>query len=279
VGLQRTWLGRLVVLIFKPWTVLLAVTAFSLSLLGTFLVRSGVLTSVHAFATDPARGVFILMFLAVVVGGSLILYALRAPALTGVGHYEKVSRESAILTNNIILVVATATVLLGTLYPLLVDALGGGKVSVGPPYFDLVFGPVMVPLIILMGFGGLSRWKSDRFKTLLNRLRVSVGLALVAAIGLPFLIVGQWSLGGAVTSALGVWAIASALTILFERMRGARQPFTRLASTPLAIWGMVIAHTGSGAVTVFANGEELTTLRPEKRVYLVNKSPMTEAAL
>jgi len=333
VGLQRTWLGRLVVLkrgIFKPWTVLLAVTAFSLSLLGTFLVRSGVLTSVHAFATDPARGVFILMFLAVVVGGSLILYALRAPALTGVGHYEKVSRESAILTNNIILVVATATVLLGTLYPLLVDALGGGKVSVGPPYFDLVFGPVMVPLIILMGFGGLSRWKSDRFKTLLTRLRVSIVLALVAAIGLPFLIVGQWSLGGGVTSALGVWAIASALTILFERVRGARQPLTRLASTPLAIWGMVTAHAGigvfvlgvgftnaysierdvalapgasqtfgiyefrfdgatrgtgpnfeyeSGAVTVFANGEELTTLHPEKRVYLVNKSPMTEAAI
>jgi len=316
--------------VFKPWTVLLAVTAFSLSLLGTFLVRSGVLTSVHAFATDPERGAFILMFLVIVVGGSLILYALRAPALTGVGHYEKVSRESAILTNNIILVVATATVLLGTLYPLLVDALGGGKVSVGPPYFDLVFGPVMVPLIILMGFGGLSRWKNDNFKTLLKRLRVSVVLAIVASVGLPFLIVGQWTVGGAITSALGIWAIASALTVLFERIRGARQPLTRLASTPLAIWGMVVAHAGigvfvlgvgftsaysverdvslapgesqtfgdyefrfdgvtrgqgpnfeyeSGTVTVLTNGELFTTLLPEKRVYLVDKSPMTEAAI
>ncbi len=316
--------------LFKPWTVLLAMTAFSLSLLGTFLVRSGVLTSVHAFATDPERGVFILMFLALVIGGSLILYAIRAPSLVGVGHYSKVSREGGILTNNIILVVATATVLLGTLYPLLVDALGWGKVSVGPPYFDLVFAPVMIPLVILMGFGGLARWKNDSFGKLFKRLWLAATLAAVAAVALPFLIVERWSFGGAVASALGVWTIASALRILYERTKGARQPLTRLRTTPLAIWGMVVAHAGigvfvlgvgftmayslerdvalapgesetfgdyefrfdgvgrgrgpnfeyeSGTVTVFEKGEMLTTLKPEKRVYLVNKSPMTEAAI
>src|SRR5512137_2609317 len=148
---------------FRSWTVLLAILAFALSLLGTFLVRSGVLTSVHAFATDPARGAFILAFLAVVIGGSLTLFAWRAPTI-GIGPgFSGVSRESMLLANNILLAVACGTVLLGTLYPLFLDALGLGKISVGPPYFDAVFVPLMTPALFLMGIGPLSRWKRDEF--------------------------------------------------------------------------------------------------------------------
>jgi cytochrome c-type biogenesis protein CcmF len=130
---------------FKNWTVLLAISAFSLSLLGTFLVRSGVLTSVHAFATDPRRGIFILVFLVAVIGSSLALFAWRAPKVGLGGRFALLSRESLLLTNNVLLVVACASVLLGTLYPLLIDALGAGKLSVGPPYFDAVFVPLMLP--------------------------------------------------------------------------------------------------------------------------------------
>jgi len=148
---------------FKAWTVLLAIFAFSLSLLGTFLVRSGVLTSVHAFATDPARGVFILGFLVVVIGASLALFAWRAPRVGLGGSFDAVSRESMLLGNNVLLTVACGTVLLGTLYPLFLDALGLGKISVGPPYFDRVFVPVMAPLVFLMGVGPIARWKSADF--------------------------------------------------------------------------------------------------------------------
>ncbi len=157
--------------VFKTWTVLLAIFAFSLSLLGTFLVRSGVLTSVHAFASDPARGLFILIFLAVVVGGSLLLYALRAPTVKSCASFELVSRESAILLNNVLLVVTAASILLGTLYPLVIDALGLGKISVGPPYFNAVFIPLMAPLAIVVGLGMLLRWKRDNIKLIAVQLR------------------------------------------------------------------------------------------------------------
>src|SRR6185503_3771703 len=147
---------------FKIWTVLLAIIAFSMSLLGTFLVRSGVLTSVHAFATDPSRGIFILSFLAVVIGGSLALFAWRAPKVGLGGTFALVSREAALLVNNVLLLVAAGTVVLGTLFPLFLDALGLGKISVGPPYFELVFVPLMAPAVFLMGIGPLMRWKQDR---------------------------------------------------------------------------------------------------------------------
>ena len=160
--------------VFKAWTVLLAVFAFSLSLLGTFLVRSGVLTSVHAFATDPARGLFILIFLAVVVGGSLMLYAWRAPAIKSSGGFNLVSREAALLLNNVLLVVAAATVLLGTLYPLVIDALGLGKISVGPPYFNSVFIPLTAPLAGLVAIGSMLRWKKDRLGRLIRPLGPAV---------------------------------------------------------------------------------------------------------
>src|SRR5512139_3689584 len=156
---------------FKAWTVLLAICAFSLSLLGTFLVRSGVLTSVHAFATDPRRGVFILAFLSLVIGASLLLFALRAPKVGGGGRFEPVSRETMLLANNVLLTIAMAAVLLGTLYPLLLDALGAGKISVGPPYFDTVFMPLMTPVLFLMGIGPLARWKQAELPDLARRLR------------------------------------------------------------------------------------------------------------
>src|SRR5438067_9496119 len=167
---------------FKSWTVLLAIIAFSLSLLGTFLVRSGVLTSVHAFATDPARGVFILAFLAIVIGGSLTLFATRAGKVGLGGAFGMVSRESMLLANNILLMVALASVLLGTLYPLFLDALNLGKISVGPPYFDTVFYPLMAPAIFLLGVGPLARWKEAGLPDLWRRLRWAAAIAVVAAL-------------------------------------------------------------------------------------------------
>jgi cytochrome c-type biogenesis protein CcmF len=169
---------------FKNWTVLLAIAAFSLSLLGTFLVRSGVLTSVHAFATDPRRGIFILALLVIVVGSSLLLFAWRAPKVSAGGHFGLVSRETLLLMNNVLLVVATGSVLLGTLYPLLIDALGMGKLSVGPPYFNAVFVPVMVPLLILLAVGPLAQWKHADLRAIALRLRLSLVLAVIAGIAL-----------------------------------------------------------------------------------------------
>src|SRR5437773_5609274 len=156
---------------FKAWSVLLAILAFSLSLLGTFLVRSGVLTSVHAFATDPKRGLFILVFLAVVIGGSLVLYAWSAPRVGLGGGFSIISREGMLLANNMLLVAALGSVLLGTLYPLFLDALDLGKISVGPPYFDTVFVPLMTPAIFLMGIGPLAQWKKASLPELATRLR------------------------------------------------------------------------------------------------------------
>ena len=159
---------------FRAWTLLLALSGFSLSLLGAFLVRSGVLVSVHAFATDPARGLFILIFLALVIGIALALYAWRAAGIAGGGNFDVCSRETFLLANNVLLVATSGTVLLGTLYPLLLDALDAGKISVGPPYFNSVFVPLMLPLAALLGFGPLARWKRDEWRRLLVKVRVAV---------------------------------------------------------------------------------------------------------
>ena len=183
---------------FKSWTVLLAIGAFSLSLLGTFLVRSGVLTSVHAFATDPRRGIFILALLVIVVGSSLTLFAWRAPKVALGGSFGLVSRESLILTGNVLLVVACASVLLGTLYPLLIDALNLGKISVGPPYFNAVFVPVMVPALFLMAAVPLAKWKNANAKDIALRMGIPGGMALLAAAIVPSMM-GGWT----VLTALG----------------------------------------------------------------------------
>ncbi|HYA65815.1 MAG TPA: heme lyase CcmF/NrfE family subunit, partial [Burkholderiaceae bacterium] len=189
---------------FKVWTVLLAIFAFSLSLLGTFLVRSGVLTSVHAFASDPRRGVFILLFLATVIGGSLALFAWRAPKV-GLGErFEMISRESLLLTNNVLFLAAAACVLLGTLYPLILDALGLGKISVGPPYFDTVFVPLMAPALFLMGIGPLARWRKANLPEIAARLKWAFAVSAICAVIVP-LIEGHWSPLVAAGVLLAVW--------------------------------------------------------------------------
>ena len=243
---------------FKSWTVLLAIAAFSLSLLGTFLVRSGVLTSVHAFATDPRRGVFILIFLFVVIGGSLFLYAIRAKQVGVGGKFEVVSRESLLLSNNVLLTVAAASVLLGTLYPLLVDALGGAKLSVGPPYFNLVFVPLMAPAMFLMGVGPIARWKKASLPDLVTRLRWAFVISVLSAIVLPFILGGfKWlvSLG----LLLAVWIVTTILVNLWERVRvtsGQLSTFQKLRAQSRSYYGMQVAHLG---VAVFIVGVTLVT--------------------
>jgi len=308
---------------FKSWTVLLAIVAFSLSLLGTFIVRSGVLSSVHAFATDPKRGLFILAFLAVVIGGSLALYAWRAPKVGLGARFGLVSRESLLLANNVLFVVGMLSVLLGTLYPLLIDALGLGKLSVGPPYFDTVFVPLMVPVVLLLGFGPLARWKNAELPALAKQLRWAALASVIAALATGWL-AGRITLGATLGLLMSFWIVASMATDLRERVRhGLRQ-------LPRATLGMMLAHLGvaafafgismvktyeaerevslqvggstelaghvftlrglhnvrgpnyeavQGLVEVARNGRAVAQLRPEKRVYRVQRNPMTEAAI
>ncbi len=240
---------------FRSWTVLLAIVAFSLSLLGTFLVRSGVLTSVHAFATDPARGVYVLAFLVVVVGGSLALFAWRAGAVGGGGGFAPVSRESMLLANNILLVVAMASVLLGTLYPLILDTLDAGKISVGPPYFQAVFVPVMAPLVFLMGLGPVAAWRKAELPALWTRVRWAFGVALVTALVLP-LTLGSWSPLVAFALFLVLWIVATTVAMIVQRLRGAPQQGLRakLAANSAAWYGMLVAHLG---IAVFIVGVTL----------------------
>ena len=230
---------------FKAWSVLLAILAFSLSLLGTFLVRSGVLTSVHAFATDPKRGLFILVFLAVVIGGSLVLYAWRAPRVGLGGGFSIISREGMLLANNVLLVAALGSVLLGTLYPLFLDALDLGKISVGPPYFDTVFVPLMTPAIFLMGIGPLAQWKKTSLPELATRLRWAFAVSIVTALALPFTL-GHWTPLVSLGLLLAIWIVATAAVDLRERLAHAdgSSLLGRLAAMPRSYWGMVLAHCG-----------------------------------
>ena len=238
---------------FKNWTVLLAISAFSLSLLGTFLVRSGVLTSVHAFATDPKRGIFILAFLVVVIGSSLALFAWRAPKVGLGGRFALLSRESLLLTNNVLLVVACATVLLGTLYPLLIDALGAGKLSVGPPYFDSVFAPLMIPALFLIGVAPFARWKQATFGELAHTLRWAFLVAAIVGLVTPF-ILGAWKPLVALSLLLAAWIALSAALNFVERVQSTRAGRTFLAAAldqPPSFFGMHTAHIG---VAVFVVG-------------------------
>ena len=236
---------------FKSWTVLLAISAFSLSLLGTFLVRSGVLTSVHSFATDPKRGVFILAFLVVVIGASLLLFAWRAPKIGLGGKFDLISRESMLLSNNVLLVVAAASVFLGTLYPLFVDALGLGKISVGPPYFNAVFVPIMVPLVLMMGLGPIARWKQASVPDLWLRIRWAFAASLIIALLLP-LVLGNWTPMIALGLMLAFWVITTMLSDLFKRLGGRDgSVLQRLKSQSLSYYGMQLAHLG---VAVFIIG-------------------------
>ena len=226
---------------FKAWTVLLAVFGFSLSLLGAFIVRSGVLVSVHAFANDPERGVFLLAFLGLVVGGALALYAWRAGRLAaGGGRFALLSRETMLLANNVLLAAAAAAVLLGTLYPLLMDSLGLGQISVGRPYFDRVFVPLMVPLAGLAAVGMLARWKQDRAARLARRLGPVLAAAVVGAIAAALL---ARSAAAALGAGLALWIAGSTVRAVAERARGPRD----LLRLPRGFLGMALAHLGFAA--------------------------------
>jgi cytochrome c-type biogenesis protein CcmF len=317
---------------FKNWTVLLAIFAFSLSLLGTFLVRSGVLTSVHAFATDPERGVFILILLLITIGISLALFAWRAPKVGMGGKFQLVSRETFLLANNVVLVVAAAAVLLGTLYPLLLDSLGMGKISVGPPYFNAVFVPLMAPAVFLMAIGPITRWKQASVPDLVSRLKWAAVIAIIMAVATPFLM-GEWGWLRPLGFGLSFWVMSAVVITLVERVQKVKQPgnfFSKMISLPNSFLGMCVAHLGvtafilgvtmvtsyqvekdmrmevgdtvtmggymfqfngvskvkgpnynanRGHIQVTKGGNVVTNLYPEKREYLVQTMPMTEAAI
>jgi len=231
--------------LFRNWTIVLAITAFSLSLLGTFLVRSGVLTSVHAFASDPRRGVFILLFLSVVVGGSLTLFALRASKVRSGGAFALVSRETLLLVNNVLLATAAATVLLGTLYPLIVDALNLGKLSVGPPYFNSVFVPIMVPVLLFMVIGSYARWKNDSVAELAKKLRPVAILSVLLGCGAT-LLAGAWSTLVALALTLVFWIVLGSLLQIYRQFKDT----VNWRSTPLSFWGMHVAHIGIAVCVV-----------------------------
>ena len=243
---------------FKSWTVLLAIVTFSLSLLGTFLVRSGVITSVHAFATDPARGVFILIFLALVIGSSLTLFAWRAPRVGLGALFGPVSREAMLLGNNILLVVAMAAVLLGTLYPLALDILDAGKISVGPPYFNSVFYPLLAPALFLMGIAPLARWQHAPVPELAARLKWAFAIALAGSIVTP-LVLGDWSLLKVSGFLFAFWIAAAGVTAIALRLKDApqRSLADKLRANSASYYGMHIAHLGIAAfvfgVTMVSN--------------------------
>jgi cytochrome c-type biogenesis protein CcmF len=255
----------------KGWTIFLAIVTFSLSLLGTFLVRSGVLTSVHAFATDPERGLFILILLIIVIGGSFALFAWRGPSIRNKGLFQPISREGSLLLNNLVMTTAAAAVLLGTLYPLFLDAIDGGKVSVGPPFFNSVFIPLIVPMVAAMAIGPLLGWKRSDLGGAIRKLWLAGILTVVAAITTWF-VMTDGPIVGVIGIMMATWLGVGTLVELGERIRLFREPLgqsmTRLIKTPRASWGMTIAHfglavgiagmTGAGAWKV----ESIQTMAP-----------------
>jgi len=258
---------------FKSWTVLLAIFAFSLSLLGTFLVRSGVITSVHAFATDPERGTFILIFLCVVVVSSLLLYAWRAPKVGLGGKFELVSKETMLLVNNVILAVISAAVLLGTVYPIIIEGLISfgmiepiNKVSVGAPYFNMVFVPLLMPLVFLMGIGPMARWKKANVPEILLRLKWAFGSSILAAIIIP-IVMGKfeaWAFAGILMAA---WIMSTVFYGLVERFKATNpdQPWGyRLKAIPIGFYGMHMAHLGAAICIV--GGTLVTNYQSDKDV-------------
>jgi cytochrome c-type biogenesis protein CcmF len=248
----------------KAWTILLAILTFSLSLIGTFLVRSGVLTSVHAFASDPMRGVFILLLLGVATGGALLLFAIRAPSLQGGGLFAPISREGGLLLNNLLLTTACGTVLLGTLYPLFLDVVAGQKVSVGPPFFNMTFVPIMIPLLMAMAVGPMLSWKRGDLWAALQRLKLGFAVAAGAAI-VTLALMGVSSLGAACGLAIAAWLLASTIIEWAERVRlFSSGSLRRALRLPRAAWGMTFAHAGMAvAVAGIAGASAWTVERIE----------------
>ena len=231
----------------KSWTIFLAIIAFALSLLGTFLVRSGVITSVHAFASDPTRGVFILLLLVVTIGGAFALFAWRGPSLKGSGLFQPISREGGLLLNNFLLMVAAASILLGTLYPLFIDVLELGKVSVGAPYFESVFIPMMIPMILVMGIAPFLKWKRGNISSASGQLKITAVITVIGG-GLSWMIIDRASALAAFGTTLAIWLFVATLIELAGRIKLFRVPFSdsikRLLRQPRASWGMTLAHAG-----------------------------------
>ena len=269
----------------KTWTILLAIVAFSLSLIGTFLVRSGVLTSVHAFANDPMRGVFILLLICLYTGGALVLFAWRAPQLQGGGLFAPISREGGLLLNNLLLTTAAATVLIGTLYPLFLDVIAHQKVSVGPPFYDMTFVPIMVPLLIAMAVGPMLPWKRGDLLAALSRLKVAFVVTAAAAL-VTLAATGAHSIGAACGLALAAWLFAATLTELAERVRLAADPrgaLRRALHLPRATWGMILAHGGMAVVIAGITGsnawtqERIVDARPGDKIDLAGYTIVLDA--
>ncbi len=264
---------------FKGWTVLLAILAFSLSLLGTFLVRSGVLVSVHAFASDPERGVFILLFLVVVVGGSLLLYALRAPRIRSTGMFDFLSRENFLLINNVILVVTMFSILIGTLYPLALDALGLDKISVGAPYFSAVFVPLMLLAALAAGVGPAVQWKRSNPRPLYRRLRVPLALALATGLVLSAVFGDGISVGVLIGAAAGAWVLLTTVLNVGRRLRRGRPdggPARAVLRTlPLSFYGMSVAHAG---LALFIFGVTFSSVYSEEKMVLLQDGQSVELA-
>ncbi|MDJ0711324.1 MAG: heme lyase CcmF/NrfE family subunit [Woeseiaceae bacterium] len=312
--------------LFKSWTLLLAITAFSLSLLGTFLVRSGILVSVHAFATDPERGYFILAFLGVVVVGALVLYAWRAPSLDSDAGFALLSRETFLLLNNVLLVIATAIVLYGTLSPLIYQMMDWGKISIGEPWFNFAFLIPTIPLVVLLGMGMHAAWRTQKTGTWLDALKIPAIIGVVLGIVVPLFVYGRLSVMLAVGCITAFWIVASSLVPILRSVRREKGA----AGATRSVVGMSVAHIGMGlfvlGVTIVSafgvesdralspgastdvsgfqfemrelrnvtgpnytaveaeieirkNGEFVGTVRPQKRQYLVQQSPMTEAGI
>ncbi|HVC54559.1 MAG TPA: heme lyase CcmF/NrfE family subunit, partial [Stellaceae bacterium] len=261
----------------KTWTVLLAIITFSLSLLGTFLVRSGLLTSVHAFASDPRRGVFILLMLGAYTGGALALFAWRAPQLQGGGLFAPISREGGLLLNNLLLTTAAATVLLGTLYPLFLDVVSHRRVSVGPPFYAKTFVPIMVPLLIAMAVGPMLPWKRGDLAAALIRLKWAFAATAAAAL-VTLAATGTRSLGAACGLALAAWLLAATVSELAERVHLFADPLPvvlrRALRQPRAAWGMTLAHAGMAVVIAGITGstawstQKIVDARPGQSVEL-----------
>ena len=263
----------------KTWTILLAILTFGLSLIGTFLVRSGVLTSVHAFATDPDRGVFILALLVIAIGGGLALYAYRAPQLKGGGLFAPISREGALVLNNLLLTAATVTVFLGTLYPLFLEALGGGKVSVGPPYFNATFIPLMLPLVAALGIGPMMAWKRADLKGALQRLKVAFVITGVVFVVCAYLLWGR-SVFGMLGLALAAWLATAVLVEFAERIGvgkgiGWNGIWRRARTMPRASFGMMVAHLG---VAVAMTGMTASTLWETEEITVMQPGEMLKVA-
>jgi cytochrome c-type biogenesis protein CcmF len=248
--------------LFKSWTILLAIFTFSLSLLGTFLVRSGVLTSVHAFANDPERGIFILAFFLIVVGGSLTLFAFRAPVVKGAAGFNLVSRETLLLGNNILLTIIMIMVLIGTLYPLIADALNLGKISVGPPYFNLFFLPLMGLLCLLMAFGPVSNWKRTSGKQMLKLLWKPWAISLAIGLVFPLVYRDKYEILAALTVFIASWVATALIADMFYRLRNANSFFDGFKKLSLSYYAMLIAHAGIAVTTV---GVGLTSIYTEQR--------------